>query len=446
MIKKMKETYELVKGVATTRKDVDFPTNEIVRIDKKFDGLAMQYVESEQSVDIKSTVMQNNLLKKRNQELMASNRAYKGKMEKVLNMAHQLLERSFYTNHDLAKEVVNEFEVNPERPEYRENYEDVVIVMEALRKMDYYDRSTQEDVYQLYREKKRAADSLEFQVNRQSKEIAAFHEKLLEKEREADGLRQQLVQLQMEIQFTKNNRSRKGTTPPQTSKKPVIVPQPAAERVPVSTKEIRQQTASAERLKRVIISKDGSVLVTHDRVTPQTRASIDLAQQRFFPKQEEGNSEFPGGKLEEVEDVSPKPPVVPLSEVRMKIEENPSDRKKVLRKQAESPLYLTYLASHEKVEIDRDPTSRFDAWIMKEKEKIPLCYIDYEVEDGAVFEKMMEHTKKVYFVFDTRQHYNKGNMKFTTWLFKSGRSDHIEFSFTTEDDLKQRGLSALDKL
>ena len=120
--------------------------------------------------------------------------------------------------------------------------------------------------------------------------------------------------------------------------------------------------------------------------------------------------------------------------------------KKQLQEEVNKPIYLSLLEKKEKVEVEKDPRSKIDAWVCKNDEKVPLCYINYEIDDSKMFESIMGNKNKVYFIFDNKKHYNKGNTKFITWLYKAGKTNQIEFSFTMEDQLRVSGLNDLERI
>lgn len=81
-----------------------------------------------------------------------------------------------------------------------------------------------------------------------------------------------------------------------------------------------------------------------------------------------------------------------------------------------------------------------DAVVEQKEEEIPLCYIDYPIENVEVFDQIMESTDKIYFLFDSNEHFDKGNGKFTRWLVFSGRKQDIRYSLTKIDELKKKGM------
>lgn len=94
----------------------------------------------------------------------------------------------------------------------------------------------------------------------------------------------------------------------------------------------------------------------------------------------------------------------------------------------------------------KSPT--FDIVIEKETgDAVPLIYIDYCISQTEMFDAIMEKTNSIYFLFDSKETMKKGNMKFTSWLLKEKKKKRsIQFSFTTIDELKTRGLDELNSL
>lgn len=90
---------------------------------------------------------------------------------------------------------------------------------------------------------------------------------------------------------------------------------------------------------------------------------------------------------------------------------------------------------------------RYDTYVYAKGKKVPLCYIDYEIEDSTDFDSIMEETNDIFLLFDSKKNLNKGNTNFTSWLLKAnGRRNEVAFSFTTLDKLKVSGLDELDTL
>ncbi|QST02994.1 hypothetical protein IMZ31_20825 (plasmid) [Pontibacillus sp. ALD_SL1] len=126
-----------------------------------------------------------------------------------------------------------------------------------------------------------------------------------------------------------------------------------------------------------------------------------------------------------------------------------SDSEKAFQQKVEQPKAKYWMLLEEK---GYKPTpadqKNIDAYVWSGDQKVPLSYIDYDIADYTDFDKIMGKTDQIYLLFDSKQHKDKGNTNFTSWLLKKAkeRKKHISFSFTTLDDLKVSGLDDLDTL
>lgn len=73
---------------------------------------------------------------------------------------------------------------------------------------------------------------------------------------------------------------------------------------------------------------------------------------------------------------------------------------------------------------------------------VPLCYFDYPIQNGAIFDEIMEDQKEIFIMFSDKASFDAGNTAFTLWKFRSRRHD-IKFSFSMRDDVMKEGLKKL---
>lgn len=276
----------------------------------------------------------------------------KKEKKEALKIVHELIYKTCMVNYDMAKDVLNEFEVNPKNDQCIKNKKNLVDNLRALKKIEYYDRSGPLNTKKFFESEKMKQKHYELVISDNDQLIKRLKRDKEELQRQIDALKD--AQLN-----EKRKRKVEGN----------------GIRIDIKHKE-----------KEKVAQEEVSVVENEEKKEP-------LVSEASVPKEEK-----------------------------------------------DLPIFVDCLKKLDNVNIEFNAKQNTTYVIDGSGDKVPVFYIDFEIEDAKRVGELMEDVKKVYFVFKDRKMFNKANPKISTWIFNSGRIDEIEFSYNVLDEIPKKGL------
>lgn len=138
------------------------------------------------------------------------------------------------------------------------------------------------------------------------------------------------------------------------------------------------------------------------------------------------------------ESMEPADPFEEPADIRIEHEDQPM-------REVIEPIYFSLL-KEKGIEMFESKDPKFDQDIIHQGKKVPFRYIDFVIDSVQFFDDLMEDVDNICLLFSDQEAFRKGNSQFTKWIIRSPRRKEIEFSLTSMEKLKTRGLETFNHL
>lgn len=308
---------------------------------------------------------------------------YQKERKAVYNDLIFLWELAFHSKPSITHEIAKEFHVHLTDSSYRQNINDLPSLLKAYKKFIHFHDIDKNGYQKLYHAESEKLSALEKK-----------HEQTIrEKENEIEKLQKELESLRSSSILVSGVTFKQKTSD-------------------VSTKTSRKENKRPQTLLQI-------------EDIPEIPQSLNEDDQKEMFDFEEL---IPPMKQEVLRHETEKP----------RMNEKPS-KPKLDRIEVEDSLFVNVL-KQQGYTVIQSTNPHHDAVVDVNGEKIPLCYIDYPVDKTENFDKMLQSVEKIFFLFNTSDNRNIGDGKITRWAILSGRNKNLKYSYTTLDELKNKGM------
>lgn len=377
-----------------------------------------QTIEELFAMSMDDLALKLNRLQKEREKNQTIIETYAKEEKEMVDFLQQMIKKEWYLNRDIADAVLKQYAVHPEQTVYQQNLSNPKAMVEALFYCQHCHRT---DIQDMMHEVRRAKQE-NWSLGKAIEELEG------EREQEKEKMQQMLTDFKAKYLLVQEELQQKTrevaqlTHQNETFQTQLTAMTQASEKTEetIAIGALLENTSLNSELDEMDIPASAFIEAKETKGTPKADFKLQSRQQlRQYPtkKDEITDPLFDFSFLEATNDVQEEMPYVRLLK--------------------EKGYAVEPASSHQ-----------YD-WMVANntEEKIPLMYIYYDIEKADEFDNLMKDTDKMYFVFDSKKRMFKGNTKFTSWLLKQKeRKFDIQFSFTTVDQLKTVGLSALDKM
>jgi len=407
---------------------------------------------------IDEILLENLQMKNRNEQMKNQIKRLNNSIEKTNSYLHQLIQVELSLNPDIAVPIANEYGINLQDFSYQENLTNSEALAEGLRKIRYYYHPSVEEWVEVVENAKSNEAYFKTKHEQLKKELHQLQERnqMLEEAEEKRKHKERQI-LKGGVKIVVNDKKAK----PVVASETMVTDTQGYDHVQSIKEEVASHSVEEKETPFVKSSQSKAVqevqtfLPSTEEIVENQKTNLPTDVPTDVPTTE--ISPVPASPMLKRDDVAETQISEPLSSKENENESKPSPTEDTkvtyyqaseqdMLKELEKPVYLTLL-DKKGYEYETCNKPHFNVVIKREKEEVPLMYIDYTIQKREVFNQIMEKTNQIYLLFDTQHNKKYGNIKFTSWLLKSERNKRdVKFSFTTIDELKASGLDELSHL